>query len=711
MKRILLTLSGVLLISFFTSAQNPGVTFSPTYLSSTVMPGNDTTVHTHLYNSTAEEVNFSFPAFIDMGNRGSGGPDAFGYRWTDSDENNLNYSWIEISETGTEVTGLIDDNVAGPFDIGFDFPFYSQNRNHFWINSNGVIQFTNTLIGFANQPIPSNVENTRDFIAGLWDDLNMTNPESRVFYQVFGEQTVIQFQKAHHYGAGFVTFQVVIRINGTILINIKQVSEDFTRNSCTIGIQSPEASVGLQVAFNQEYIRSELTIQIKLSNITGDFVVSVDPPAGTIAPQSFAAITLTYSAVGYEPANFQETVICNTNSPGFETLPVYNLMIVTGNPKIAGVIRDAQTNTGLPGVAVTAGSFSTITGENGHYDLVVDPGTYVMTFSKEGYNTETRDGITVAPDQVREVSLALTHSTSFILGGTTFAGVYQLDMGYVNAFKTIDDQVVDIFADLIDTLGYYKFISISTGNYRVKAEPAFGSEFEGEYLPTYYGDVVHWADAQVINLTQNVFNADIHLVAATLNNSNGPGKISGYIYHSGETKSGNSAVPAPEIPIFLKQENNYAMAISNNEGYFEFKKLEYGTYAMFAELFGKNSEFRNITLSHSNVNSETNDLFIYAADILYSIGENLPQGVKSVGSPYPNPALNQATISLNLLQPLTMRFEIFDALGQSVSVSDHSLGMGNHEVVIPLSQLRNGIYWLQIRDESGAGITRKLVKN
>lgn len=711
MKKILLTLAGILAFTTYLFPQAPGVAISPTYLSSSVVAGNDTTVTTHIYNNTADDLNFSFPAFIDQATRGSGGPDAFGYRWIDSDESSYSYSWIEIGETGTEVLGLIDDNLVGPFDIGFTFPYYNHTREQFWINSNGLIQFNDALISFGNTPIPTNSAYV-NFIAGLWDDLNLNNDECHVYYQAFSEQTVIQFQDVHHYSQpGTVTFEVIIRINGTIIINIKHVSEEFLTSTNTIGIQSSEPGVGLQVSCNQEYIHNELGIKIYASNDPGDFIVSVDPPTGLISAYSNTEITLTYSSVGLDPGSYQETVICNTSNPDFEALPVYNLMIVMDNPKIVGTIHDATTNTGLGGVTVTAGPYTATTSENGHYDMVVAPGTYVMTFTKEGYNSETRDGIVVAYNQIREVSLAMTPITDFILGGTVFAGIYQLDMGYVNAFKTAGGQVVDIFADLIDTLGYYNFPSLTFGEYRVKAEPAFGSEFEGEYLPTYYGDVVHWADALVINLTQNVFNADIHLVAATLNNSNGPGKISGSIYHSGETKSGNSAVPAPDVQIFLKQGNNHAMTISDNEGYFEFSKLEYGTYTMFAELFGKNSEFRNITLTQSNENSETNDLFIYATDVLYGIGDNLPAGVKSVGSLYPNPAENQSNITLNLLQPVNMHFEVFNAQGQRVLGFNQNLNTGNNEIVLPISKLAGGIYWLQIRDESGAGITRKLVKN
>ncbi|HNK42695.1 MAG TPA: hypothetical protein PL002_16025, partial [Flavobacteriales bacterium] len=54
-----------------------------------------------------------------------GGPDQYGYTWKDSNEpDGPVYEWIDITTTGTQLTGFADDNVVGPFILGETFPFY-----------------------------------------------------------------------------------------------------------------------------------------------------------------------------------------------------------------------------------------------------------------------------------------------------------------------------------------------------------------------------------------------------------------------------------------------------------------------------------------------------------------------------------------------------------------------------------------------------------
>ncbi|HEX7345080.1 MAG TPA: hypothetical protein VF398_12495, partial [bacterium] len=78
------------------------------------------------------------PAGVDT----AGGPDLYGYTWKDTYEpGGPVYNWKDISTTGTLVTGLGDDNYAGPFPIGFPFHYYWYDITQYWIGSNGYIKF------------------------------------------------------------------------------------------------------------------------------------------------------------------------------------------------------------------------------------------------------------------------------------------------------------------------------------------------------------------------------------------------------------------------------------------------------------------------------------------------------------------------------------------------------------------------------------------
>ncbi|MDK9700857.1 MAG: carboxypeptidase regulatory-like domain-containing protein [bacterium] len=73
-----------------------------------------------------------------------GGPDAFGYRYKDSEAvGGPVFNWITPSPNATTVTGWnsTDDGFAGPFDIGFTFTWYGVPYTQWMAGTNGRIQF------------------------------------------------------------------------------------------------------------------------------------------------------------------------------------------------------------------------------------------------------------------------------------------------------------------------------------------------------------------------------------------------------------------------------------------------------------------------------------------------------------------------------------------------------------------------------------------
>ena len=114
---------------------------------------------------------------------GTGGPDAYGYRWIDSDTTGgPTFTWIDISGIGTEVAGLADDNVVGPFQIGFDFPYYWYTVNSFYVGSNGYIAFGDNTLEAAPFPHIPVTAKPNNMLAAFLSDLDFTVATPHCYY-------------------------------------------------------------------------------------------------------------------------------------------------------------------------------------------------------------------------------------------------------------------------------------------------------------------------------------------------------------------------------------------------------------------------------------------------------------------------------------------------------------------------------------------------
>ena len=100
----------------------------------------------------------------------SGGPDASGYRWVDSNEPggpNFNYEAINGSRVA-----FSDDSVSGPHPIGFSFRYYGQTYSQFWVSSNGFMTLSNNRSsGCCSGYAMGGGRGYAAMIAGYWTDL------------------------------------------------------------------------------------------------------------------------------------------------------------------------------------------------------------------------------------------------------------------------------------------------------------------------------------------------------------------------------------------------------------------------------------------------------------------------------------------------------------------------------------------------------------
>lgn len=256
---------------------------------------------------------------------GQGGPDLFGYKWIDSDEpNGPAYVWNDISSSGTQVTSwtptgtfnALDEGIAGPFPLGFNFKFYGNTKNQVYINTNGIILF-NTVSSniFTNASIPSSAD-PNEFIAPFWDDLD-GRTQGTVHYKQESNKFIIQFTNWQKYsGTGSLTFQVVLHSNGKILVYYKNMAA--TLNSATVGIENANGTVGLQVAYNSNYVKNNLALQFAAEPEWLNSNVS----SGMLYNGNTAAVVLTFKSEDYPFGDYSMDMVITSNDPSNPSLTV-----------------------------------------------------------------------------------------------------------------------------------------------------------------------------------------------------------------------------------------------------------------------------------------------------------------------------------------------------------------------------------------------------
>ena len=111
-----------------------------------------------------------------------GEPDGCGYIFSSGTNVTTNYTYIDITADGTNVSPISkDDDETGHIKIGFSFPFYDTFYTHFRISTNGVIFFGNsaTFVHLENLcGLPRNFGNPNEpvsFLAVYYDDLVRQN--------------------------------------------------------------------------------------------------------------------------------------------------------------------------------------------------------------------------------------------------------------------------------------------------------------------------------------------------------------------------------------------------------------------------------------------------------------------------------------------------------------------------------------------------------
>jgi len=237
---------------------------------------------------------------------GSGGPDAFGYSWVDSDDpDGPVYDWVDISSMGTVIFGsYADDGNRGPLPIGFNFPFYGESFNEFYVCSNGWMSFTSTLSRYTNEPLPNSYA-PENLLAPFWDDM-VVDPSRGldVYYYNDGTRLIVQYdiRRIGAFSPPYYEFEVILYPDGRIVYQYHTLGT--TTTSATIGIQNATKDDGLTVVYNDSYVHENMAILFSAVPAW----LSVAPESGVVPPGECVDVQVTMDAASLGEGDYNGAI-------------------------------------------------------------------------------------------------------------------------------------------------------------------------------------------------------------------------------------------------------------------------------------------------------------------------------------------------------------------------------------------------------------------
>jgi len=299
------------------------------------------------YSITKDYEDISSPFDIS-----GGGPDAYGYFWSDSDINpNIAYEWIDIIDNGEMVTFENNDSSTEIFDIGFDFEFYGETYSSFFINANGWVGFENDNSEWYNGNIPSN-EAPMAAIFGFWDDLNPINDNcnslcaGNVYYESNNDRLVVTFNNVTHWASegfedSYYTFQIILYSDGRLDININSIEGNY---SATVGMQNSSGTIASQVdVYNGSYFNSNMSINFIKPFIPSDWLLlsSINGLAGELYDSESISVIIEANTIDLIAGEYLADILISTNSMDTQEVPI--ILNVIPDSSIQGDLNSDST--------------------------------------------------------------------------------------------------------------------------------------------------------------------------------------------------------------------------------------------------------------------------------------------------------------------------------------------------------------------------------
>jgi len=264
-------------------------------------------------------------------NQDGGGPDSYGYFWSDSDlDSDIIYSWVDVDSFSDQLFFADNDESASLVDLPFNFLFYDNEYSQLRVNANGWVGFFDDNDEWDNSSIPS-TSAPRAAIFGLWDDLNPSNDDcsngcsGNVYYYSDDEKAVIWYSDVYHWPSNgfensYYDFQIVIYPSGNIDINYRNIEGVY---DATVGIQNEAGTAGLQVENGSNYIHDNLSLKFRRVLPFSWLGISLESGSSSILSNGESAVySINVNGNGLDTGSYLAEIEINTNLSGNITIPI-----------------------------------------------------------------------------------------------------------------------------------------------------------------------------------------------------------------------------------------------------------------------------------------------------------------------------------------------------------------------------------------------------
>ncbi len=185
-----------------------------------------------------------------------------------------------------------DDGCVGPFPLGFDFPFYGDMVNQFYVNSNGMIDFYAPDSSFSGQNIPSTTV-PNGLVALYWDDLNPTDTPLEGTPAIYQEAAFIDGKNAHvitydhmpEYDSDekgyFITAQIILFEDGCVKMQYKEFYPGFDMDYAAIGLENADGTDAVLYSYHNYSVWNEMAVMFYYEPI--EYNVSIDNTTMTLS--------------------------------------------------------------------------------------------------------------------------------------------------------------------------------------------------------------------------------------------------------------------------------------------------------------------------------------------------------------------------------------------------------------------------------------------